>query len=76
MPPPVPIISTINNTPDETQKSVCKEIENQSNRIPETKLPVCEPDNSTDIMEPNKTTTRSTTNKIKELEKASTPLVQ
>ena len=37
---------------------------------------MCEPENSTDINTPKKTTTRYTTNKMKEIETTTTPLVQ
>ena len=37
---------------------------------------MCELEHSTDIMEPKKTNTRSATNKMRELETTTTPLVR
>ena len=74
--PPTPSISTINTTLDEDQASFCEELENQSYQTPETKIPMCELENSTNTMAPKKTNTRSATNKMKEFETTTTSLVQ
>ena len=74
-PPSTPTISTINTTLDEDQTSFYEELENLSNEKHETKLLVCEPKNSTKTMTPKNTSTRSAQNKMKEIEKPTTPLV-